>query len=153
MMALAHRWGTGRYVLIQATVLLFVFIVIAVTPAPVTFPQGPWEIVLLLKGAVALLLADLLLVGVARNDVQIGRSRARAMEREIALEWSRIGHYHVVEQEAVVGVVEEVIADRGGTPKGVIVTDGWFGRRRFLVPLDELRSIDGEERTVTVEPQ
>ena len=37
MMALAHRWGTGRYVLIQATVLLFVFIVMAVFTTSGTF--------------------------------------------------------------------------------------------------------------------
>ena len=150
MMALAHTRSRGRYVLIQAVVLLLVFMVMAVTPAPVTFPEGPWEVVLLVKGAVALLLADLVLFGVARNDVRTGRSRVRSMDREVALDWSRIGDYHVVEQEAVLGVVEDVIADRSGTPKGLIVSHGWFGRRRFLVPLDELRSIDGTERTVTV---
>ena len=41
MMVLAHRQGPGRYVLIQAGVLVGVFVMLAVTPAPVTFPTAP----------------------------------------------------------------------------------------------------------------
>lgn len=151
MMVLAHRQGPGRYVLIQAAVLLGVFVVLAVTPAPVTFPDGAWEVVLLLKGAAALLLTDLLLIGVARREESRSRSSVRAVDSESAREWSRVGHYDVVDSGGVVGLVDEVIADRSGTPRVLIVSDGWFGRRRFLVPLNELRSIDEGERTVTIE--
>lgn len=150
MMVLAHRQGAGRYVLIQAGVLLGVFVVLAVTPAPVTFPDGPWEVVLLLKGAAALLLTDLLLIGLASKQKEAGRRPALAMDGELAREWRRIGHYHVVESGGVVGVVDEVMADRSGTPRGLIVSDGWFGRQRSLVPLDQLVSIDEDERTVTI---
>ena len=150
MMVFAHRHGPARHVLIQAAVLLGVFIVLAVTPAPVTFPDGPWEVVLLLKGAAALLLTDLLLIGDARREDARSRSPARAMDSESVSECSRIGHHHVIESGLVVGVVDEVIADRGGVPRALIVSDGWLGRRRFLVPLDELASIDQEERTVTI---
>jgi hypothetical protein len=128
-----------------------VFVVLAVTPAPVTFPDGPWEIVLLLKGAAALLVTDLLLMGVTRRQQAKPRSRVRTLDRESTLEWRRIGDFHVVEPEGVVGVVDEVIADRDGTPRSLIVADGWFGRRRFVVPLDELVSIDEGNRTVSIE--
>lgn len=155
MMAFAHPYGPSRYMLIQAVVLLLVFVVLAVTPAPVTFPNGPWEVVLLVKGAAALLLADLLLMGVARKEVARQevtrrRTRARAMDRQTALEWSRIGHYHVVEANGVVGLVDEVLAGRDGTPQSLVVSDGWFGRRRFVVPLDDLRSVNDAERTITI---
>jgi hypothetical protein len=151
MMVLAHRQGPGRYVLIQAAVLLGVFVVLAVTPAPVTFPDGPWEVVLLLKGAAALLVTDLLLIGVARRQDGRSRGEVRTMDSESALEWARIGHFHVVQADRVIGVVDEVVADRSGIPRALIASEGWFGRRRFLVPLDELYAIDRDERTVTVE--
>ena len=105
---------------------------------------------LLLKGAAALLLTDLLLMGLATKQKETLRSPALAMDGDLAREWSRMGHYHVVESGGVVGVVDDVMADRRGTPRGLIVSDGWFGRQRFLVPLDDLVSIDDDERTVTI---
>ncbi len=151
MIALTHRPAAGRYLLIQAAVLLGVFVVLAVTPAPVTFPDGPWEIILLLKGAAALLLTNILLIGIVRRHEEKDRITAQSMDKETALKWRRINHYEVMAAEGVIGVVDDVLATRDGTPTAIVISDGWFGRRRFLVPLDELRSIDTDERTITIQ--
>lgn len=151
-MVLAHRPGPGRYVLIQATVLVCVFLLLAVTPAPVTFPSGPWEVALLLKGAAALLLTDVILAGLTRDRARKPRGtvKVRGSSAELTRA-NRLGHYHVQDSEGVIGLVDEVIGDRLGVPQALVVTSGWFGRRRFLVGLDELRSIDHEERTIGIE--
>jgi hypothetical protein len=152
MMVLADRPRPGRYVLAQAAVLLAVFVVLAVTPAPVTFPSGPWEVVLLLKGAAAVLLTDILLSGLAGVRARRPRSTAAAGARPVRSgDMAGLGHYHVQDSTGVVGIIDEVIGDRIGSPRALVVTDGWFGRRRFLVRVDELRAVDHEARTITIE--
>lgn len=150
MILLTRRPRPGWYVPVQAGILFCVFVVLAVTPAPVTFPDGPWELAFLLKAAVALLVADVVLVGITEGRRRT-KSRVRPLDEGTVLELRRLGHYHLVDSHGVVGVVDQVIADRDGVPRALIVSDGWLFQRRFLVPLDELRSIDDIERTITVD--
>jgi hypothetical protein len=151
MTLLAHRPGSARHVLVQAAVLLIVFLVLAITPAPVTFPSGTWELVLLLKGGVALLLTDLILSGPA-TDEERGAPLRRLASRLIGSRAapSRLDHYHVLDATGTVGIVDEVLADREGVSRALVVTEGWRGQRRFLVGIDELRAVDHASRTVTV---
>jgi hypothetical protein len=150
MTALVHRLSMTRQLAIQSTVLLGVFVLLAATPAPVTFPDGPWEAALLAKGAVALLVANLV---VTRFDaVRATRTRAaRRVSTTTRLTQLRAyEHFHVARPDGVIGVVDEVLGDQDGEAQALVVTDGWFGRRRFLVPLADIRGIDAAERTIIV---
>jgi hypothetical protein len=150
MTLLAHRPGSGWNVLVQAAVLVIVFVILAITPAPVTFPSGTWELVLLLKGGIALLLTDLILSGATGDEraTPVGRLTARLIGGRAAP--NRLDHYHVQDTGGTIGVVDEVLADRSGTTRALVVTDGWHGRRRFLVDMEDLRAVDHGSRTVTI---
>ena len=152
MIALAHRPGLGRFVMIQGTVLLGVFVVLAVTPAPVTFPDGPWETALLLKGAVALLLANAFVLQL-RASTQCPRTSTdvRYPDPQQSLDvLTESVDYEVCADGQSIGVVDEVVATRDGSVVGLVVVQGWFGRRRFMVTLDEVQSFDHSSRLVEV---
>jgi nucleotide-binding universal stress UspA family protein len=59
-------------------------------------------------------------------------------------------HYLVDTPDGAVGVVDGWQRDPRGHPQSLIVAQGWFGRRRFEVPLDALLEIDHEERRVVL---
>ena len=59
-------------------------------------------------------------------------------------------HYLVDTPDGAVGVVDGWQRDARGRPQSLIVAQGWFGRRRFEVPLDALLEIDHEERRVVL---
>ena len=149
MAALAQAPTISRLLLVNASVLLILFIFLAVTPAPVTFPEGAWETTLLLSGGLALLAAN---IAAARLD---GDSKPRHVVRpdtsSEALEAMReYEHYHVLTPEGVVGIVDEVIGDRDAEPVGLLVVDGWFKSRRYLIPSDDIRAIDDTARTISI---
>lgn len=151
MVALAHRPGLGRFVMIQGTVLLGVFVVLAVTPAPVTFPDGPWE-ALLLKGAVALLLANAFVLQLKASAPRSHTSRDvlyQAPHQSLDVLTESVD-YEVRADGRAIGVVDQVVATRDGSVVGLVVVQGWFGRRRFMVTLDEVQSFDHSSRLVEV---
>lgn len=47
-----------------------------------------------------------------------------------------------------VGVVDEVVVDQEGRPEALVVAAGWFGRRRFIVPVEDVDEIDPRGRRV-----
>jgi len=152
MIALAHRPGLGRFVLIQGTVLLGVFVVLAVTPAPVTFPDGPWETALLLKGAVALLLANAFVLQLRASSPRPRSSTdVRYQDPQQFLDaLTESVDYEVCADGQTIGVVHEVVATRDGSIVGFVVVQGWLGRRRFMVTLDEVQSFDHSSRLLEV---
>ena len=150
-MALAHRPGLGRFVMIQGTVLLGVFVVLAVTPAPVTFPDGPWEAALLLKGAVALLLANAFVLQLKAASPRPRASAAALYQAPQSVDvLTESVDYEVCADGRTIGVVDEVVATRDGSIVGFVVVQGWFGRRRFMVTLEEVQSFDHSSRLVEV---
>jgi len=151
MAALAQAPTTTRLMLMNGLVLLGVFLFLAVTPAPVTFPENPWETALLIFGAALLLAANVLAVrvgGLTRERPKRGR---RANTTSAALmEMHPYEHFHVAAPDGTIGVVAEVIGDRDGQPVGLLVAEGWFPGTHFLVSLDEISRIDDTEQTVFV---
>lgn len=141
-----HTW---RLALVNAAVGIGVFVILAISPAPVTFPSSHWEALLLLGGALVLFLAN---AAVAAAAAASAVQRGRAAETE-TVELQRLReyeHFHVTTREGVIGTVAEVLGGRDGHPIGLVVADGWFGARRFLVPLDDIVGASTERREVTV---
>jgi hypothetical protein len=150
MTALGHSLGSARLVLVQATVLVIVFLVLAITPAPVTFPTGTWELVLLLKGAAALLLTDVLLSGASGGKHTTSfRQLTTRLVRAVSSP-HRLDHYHVRDAGGTIGIVEEVLVDRQQISRAIVVAHGWACRHRFVVDMDDVRAVDHEARTVIV---
>jgi nucleotide-binding universal stress UspA family protein len=56
--------------------------------------------------------------------------------------------YLVGTPDGSVGVVDGWVRDERGQPQALIVAQGWFGRRRFEIPLDALIEIDHEDRRI-----
>jgi hypothetical protein len=152
MAALADPLTTGRLLFLNASVLAAVFLLLAVTPAPVTFPDGHWETMLLLKGAVILLASNILAVHIASNTKAKARPRHRVdTAGEALLALAELEHYHVAAAEGgLIGVVDEILGDRNGHPLALVVSDGWFRSRRFLVPLHDLSDVDRAQRMIVV---
>lgn len=57
-------------------------------------------------------------------------------------------HYLVDTPEGSVGVVDGWERDEHDRPQALIVAQGWFGRRRFVVPLEALLEIDHADRRI-----
>lgn len=151
MAALAQAPMITRVLLVNATVLAGVFLLLAVTPAPVTFPEDHWETALLLKGAAILLAANILALHLG-SPAAPKPKRGRRVETasDTLVEMRSLEHFHVASPDGVIGVVDEVICDSGGKPIGLLVCDGWFAARRFLVPLTEILEVDPAERTILI---
>ncbi|HEY7795725.1 MAG TPA: PRC-barrel domain-containing protein [Gaiellaceae bacterium] len=130
-------------------VLLAVFVFLAVSPAPVAFPDHHWEILLLLAGGAALLLADLALATPARAE-RAARGRRALTDTDELAHLRGYGHFHVVAPDGVIGIVDEILGDRDGRPLAVVVMDGWFGGRRFLVPLTDVEAVDEARRQLVL---
>jgi hypothetical protein len=58
--------------------------------------------------------------------------------------------YLVDTPDGSVGVLDGWKRDENGRPQALIVAQGWFGRRRFEIPLDALLEIDHERRRVVL---
>jgi hypothetical protein len=56
--------------------------------------------------------------------------------------------YLVDTPDGSVGVVDGWERDEHGRPQTLIVSQGWFGRRRFEIPLEALVEIDHEDRRI-----
>jgi hypothetical protein len=150
MTVFSQSLGSARVVLIQATVLVVVFLALAITPAPVTFPTGTWEVVLLLKGAAALLLTDVILRGAWRDTHTPSFGDVTARLVRAASSAHPLDHYHVQDANGTIGIVEEVLVDRQHISRAIVVAHGWARGHRFVVDIDDVRAVDHDARTVTV---
>jgi PRC-barrel domain protein len=148
MAALASTPTIGRLLVVNGVAMLAVFTFLALSPAPVAFPDGAWEGALLFKGGVILLIANVLVSRLGSR----AHSRGTAVETasDPLLRMRRFEQYEVIDHSGVIGVVDEVMGDATGVPAGLIVVDGWFGARRFLVPFSDVDAIDDAERTISV---
>jgi hypothetical protein len=45
-----------------------------------------------------------------------------------------------------VGVVDDVLVDEDGHARALVVASGWFGRRRLVVPVEDVAEICPRER-------
>lgn len=57
--------------------------------------------------------------------------------------------------DAPLGVVDEVVRAGGpeeSKPMALVVSSGWFGRKRFVVPVEEVERIVPEERRIVLVP-
>jgi hypothetical protein len=144
--------GAAAHAAASVAALVVVFVFLAVSPAPVTFPDHHWELLLLLAGGAALLAANLILACgplPARRRPSRRAASAAADAGEVA-ELRRYEHFHVVTPDGVLGVVSEALADREGRSPALVVSTGWFGTGRFLVPLDDVVAIDEAARELCV---
>ena len=55
-------------------------------------------------------------------------------------------------REGPVGVVDRWKRDEQGSPSAIVIAQGWFGRRRFEIPIDQVIEIDHEDRRVLLAP-
>jgi nucleotide-binding universal stress UspA family protein len=61
-------------------------------------------------------------------------------------------HYLVDAPEGPVGIVDGWGRDRRGRPTTLRVAQGWFGRRRFEIPIEKLLEIDHDARRILLAP-
>jgi nucleotide-binding universal stress UspA family protein len=59
-------------------------------------------------------------------------------------------HYLVDTPDGSVGIVDGWERDEDARPQALIVAQGWFGRRRFQIPLDKLLEVDHEHRRIVL---
>jgi nucleotide-binding universal stress UspA family protein len=59
-------------------------------------------------------------------------------------------HYLVDTPDGSVGIVDGWVRDEHARPQALIVAQGWFGRRRFEIPLEKLIEIDHEHRRIVL---
>ena len=144
---------TARVVLYQSIVVAAVFLALAITPAPVTFPSTPWQAVLLAKGALALILANALVVRSAPHTASQPRHRKLEGNGSAVAAMSAYVDYHVTEDGEVIGVVDQVVAGRRGEVVGFLVAHGWVRARRFFVGLAEVEAVDDAARVMSVVPR
>ena len=149
MAALANAPTTTRLLLVNTSVLLIVFIFLALTPAPVTFPESSWETALLVKGGLLLLAANIAAARLGTAS-KLPRGPHPNTSSEPLVRMREYEHHHVLAPEGVIGIVDEVIGDRDGEPVGLLVVDGWFGAQRCFVPLSDVRQIDDAARTISI---
>lgn len=58
--------------------------------------------------------------------------------------------YLVDTPDGAVGVLDGCARDEWGRPTALIVAQGWFGRRRLRVPVDEIIQVDHESRRIVL---
>lgn len=59
-------------------------------------------------------------------------------------------HHLVDTPDGTVGVLDGWNRDEHGRPVSMIVSQGWFGRRRFEIPLEKLVRVDREGRRIVL---
>jgi hypothetical protein len=57
-------------------------------------------------------------------------------------------HYLADSPDGAVGVLDGWIRDDSGRPTAVVVAQGWFGRRRYAIPIENVIDIDDDSRRV-----
>jgi nucleotide-binding universal stress UspA family protein len=62
----------------------------------------------------------------------------------------RMVYYLVETPDATVGIVDGWERDEHARPQALIVAQGWFGRRKFGIPVEKLIEIDHEHRRVVL---
>lgn len=147
MRARPNLWRLG---LANAVLLVLVFIFLAASPAPVTFPTSHWEVILL-GIAAAVMLAMNLLITEAEVGADVRRGRRAETDSDALAGLREFEHFNVVARDGTIGIVAQVLGDRDGEPVGLLVEDGWWGSRRFFVPLDAVRRVDSKTREIHVE--
>jgi hypothetical protein len=138
-----------RLAALNSLVLVAVFVVLAASPAPVHFPSTHWEAVMLAAAAALVLVLPVVLGGAALAE-RVERGRRAATATGELVELRRYEHYDVDATDGRIGLLDEVLGDRDGAAKVMVVSDGWFGARRFVVPVDAIRFVDDANRIVTV---
>jgi hypothetical protein len=61
-----------------------------------------------------------------------------------------IVHYLVDSPDGPVGVIDGWESNAEGQPQSLVVVQGWFGRRRLTVPIEDVLHVDHERRSVLV---
>ena len=143
------RRRTWTLSLANVAIALAVFVILALSPAPVHFPGTHWEAVLLAIGALVLLVSNGV-IAAAAAAAAVQRGRAAADDSVALQELRACEHFHVVTDEGVVGVVDEVIAARDGQPAGLVVGSGWLRSRRSFVPLEDIVSVRADARELVI---
>jgi hypothetical protein len=59
-------------------------------------------------------------------------------------------HYLVDTPEGAVGILDGWERDEHGRPKTLLGAQGWFGRRRFEIPVEKPLKIDHERRRLVL---
>ncbi len=137
-----------RLVVVNSIAIVLAFVVLAASPAPVHFPSTHWEALMLAGAAALILLGNLMLIGAAVARY-VERGRQAKTETPRLAQLRRTEHFHVYD-DGVVGLVEEVVADRRGEAEVLIVSTGWFGATRFYVPADAVSAVDERNRVVRI---
>ena len=148
-----HSPSAGR-MLALVVALGAVFVFLAVTPAPVTFPDSAWETALLLKGAIVLLAVNAWLL-LRQAPAAPHRALADApLPANLVAYDSLTGciDYEVIDGDEALGIVDELPLARDGAIVGLLVSQGWLRTRRVLVTLDVVRRIDHGARVVELRP-
>jgi hypothetical protein len=149
-MAVLAQVPISRLLLVNTSVLLAVFLFLAITPAPVTFPEDAWETALLLKGGLLLLAANVAALRL-RGEPKPRRAPHRQASTDALVGLRAYEDYYVQTSEGVIGIVDEAIGNRQGDPIGLLVVKHrWFKSRRWLIPLTDVRAIDDPDRTITI---
>ena len=152
MAALTTHRGRGWWLaLANAAILVAVFVILAITPAPVTFPGDHWEAILLLAGGL-LLLAGNALAAALGAAAAVDRSRHVADENDTMQRLRHYEHFIVYDADGILGTVDEMLPDPSGEPLGFVVAAGWFGGRRFFVLLNAVGDVDIAAREITLRP-
>lgn len=73
------------------------------------------------------------------------------LESRCGYELDGMIHYLVDTPDGAVGVLDRWKRDEQGRPVSLIVAQGWFGRRRFEIRLEELIQIDHEARRIVLD--
>lgn len=86
----------------------------------------------------------------ARADGIVRHMGLLGLESRRDYELDGMIHYLVDTPDGAVGVLDRWKRDEQGRPLALIVAQGWFGRRRFAIPLEELIQIDHEARRIVL---
>ncbi|HYH62662.1 MAG TPA: hypothetical protein VD766_12415, partial [Solirubrobacterales bacterium] len=124
MMAWQQGTPARRALVVNVMVLAAVFVVLAVSPAPVSFPESAWETALLAIAAVALLLVNALVSPMPRTASRAPRA-ARMPPDDRALEvFLACVDYEIIDADESAGIVSDVLVTRDGGILGLAVRDG-----------------------------
>ena len=144
------RPGLWRLAAVNTVVMAAIFVVLAASPAPVHFPSTHWEALMLAAAALLIVILNLLLAAAAMAQ-RIERGRRAQTETPDMRDLRLYEHFDVYAADGAIGLVDEVLGDRTGRPRALVVSDGWFGARRFLVPIEAIAAVDAGRRALTVE--
>jgi len=152
MMALQQGTPARRALVVNVMVLAAVFVVLAVSPAPVSFPESAWETALLTIGAVALLLVNALVFPTPRTASRAPLTAHMPPDDRVLEEFLACVDYEIIDADETAGIVSEVLVTRDGVILGLAVQHGLLRMRRYVVTLDQIHSFDHAARTIYLRP-